>query len=193
MEENTRYRILIISIFFVIIIFGIYIGFMFGNKSVTDYATPVVNTEDDGNVAIYKEPENIIKKYDIEVVYEDYYTLCGETIKTSKTVKNTTIDELKKSEISKVENDKYKIVEESKDKLVFRKEIAEYCPNHFKVYLENDVVVVYSMVDDNTNRMYNKLEITKDLIREELIEELKKGIRVNSIEELNLLLEDLES
>lgn len=193
MEENTRYRILVISIFFVIVILGIYIGFMFGSKTTIDYSTPVVNNEDDGEVVIYKEPEKINKKYDIEVIYEDYYTICGETVTTGKTVKNTTIDELKKSEISKIENDKYKIVEEDKDRLVFRKEIAEYCPNHFKVYLENDVVIIYSMVDDNTNRMYNKLEITKDLIREELIAELEKGIRVDSLSDLNLLIEDLES
>ena len=112
-------------------------------------------------------------------------------------IQYVTLDELKKREEEKQKklNEKYEIVEQSNEKLVYKRSIDKYCPNHFKVKIngEEDKVVIYSLEDDDIITVYKEIEVYKDTLREELVDELKQGIAVDSKKELNLLIEDIES
>lgn len=193
MRLETKYRILVISMFVVLLMFGIYIGFNMDNKkTTTDIAKTVINEQmEEEEVSIYAKE----KKYDIELVYEDEYTLCSHRLKSSDIIYNTTLTELKKIELDKQkkEEKEYEVKEETKDRVVFYRAVAQNCPNHFNVKLENGVVVIYNIVNDSVNTVYQKIDIAQELIRPEMIEELNVGIKVDSKEELNLIIEDLES
>ena len=88
MRLETKYRLLVIFMFVILLVFGIYIGFnMESKKSYTEVAKTVINNNNDDEVSIYTE--NKIAKYDIEVIYEDEYTLCNHIIDDSNISYNT--------------------------------------------------------------------------------------------------------
>lgn len=195
MRIETKYRILVISMFVILLMFGVYIGFNVGKgDSANELAESVMNNNTDDEVSIYTESK-AEEKYDIELVYEEEYTLCGHKIDNSDIITNTTLDELKEKEIAKQKEsgNEYEILEESNERLVFYKKLNQNCPNHFNIKLENGIVVVYSIVNDTVSTVYQKIDIPQELISPEMLEELNVGIKVDSKEDLNLIIEDLES
>lgn len=195
MRIETKYRILVISMFVILLMFGIYIGFNMENKKKpNDLAKTVLNNEKEERVSIYAD-NDINTKYDIELVYEDEYTLCNHKIENSEVIYSTTLEELKEQEIAKQKEDnkEYDIMEESKNRLVFYRRLDQNCPNHFNIKLEDGVVVIYNVVSDTVSTVYQKIDVPQELISPEMMEELNIGIKANSKEELNLIIEDLES
>lgn len=195
MEPKTRYRIAILSICICLLMFGIIIGFNMENNEAGNASEEVVNNNSQlDEVSIYTDSKSS-KKYDIELVYEDDYTLCSHNIVNTETVYATTLDELKKTELEKQkkENREYEIKEETNYRLVFYRKLDQNCPNHFKIKMGEGEIVVYNIVSETVETVYKKIDISVDLIRAEMLEELNEGIVVNSREELNLIIEDLES
>lgn len=195
MEPKTRYRIMVFSVCVILLMFGIVIGFNIENKDNNNYSEEVINKNNElDEVSIYTDSKSG-KKYDIELVYEDHYTLCNHNITNTETVYATTLNSLKKQEIEKQkkEDKEYNIKEENNYRLVFYREVNQNCPNHFKVKMEEGVVVIYNIISETVETVYKKIDISQDLIRPEMLEELNTGMVVNSKEELNLIIEDLES
>lgn len=196
MKMKLKYQLLV-GIFAIFLMgIGVYIGF----NSVSNKGSSNNNSNNNENVNIEEESNSadtvVTKKYDIELTYIDHYSLCGENIENTKTVYGTTIDELK--EIEKKYQDGndlvYEIKEQSKEKLVYYRELEKNCPNHFIAKIENDVVVIYNNVSDEVTTEYRKLEeVAVALIREDLKKELENGIKIDSVKALELLIEDLES
>lgn len=198
MRNNNNYRYLVMGMFFMILLFGVYVGCRYiikfsGTDKVREETVSVVNNEEDeqDEVIIYDKEEIT----DITVIYEDYYSLCSETVRKEDYEYSTTLEKVKEAELEKQKNQNldYSIVEENDDTLVFKRTIEANCPNHYRIILENTGVVVYNRINDKELEMYRKINIPEELIREELKERLKKGVDVNSKEELNLFVEDLES
>lgn len=207
MVKKIEYRFLVGIIGIVLMAIGIYIGFSTtsnGNKN--GPIIPLIkgsdNDDDKGDeVEVTSEAKNddsttvSTKTYDIEVVYRDHYTLCNHTIEEKNIEYGVTLDDLKKSEAEKqkLSNKEYNILEESNERIVFSRDVAQNCPNHFLVKLENGSVVIYNIVKEGVNTLYKKMDISQDAIMPELLEELNLGIKVNSKEELNFIIEDIES
>lgn len=198
MEKKTKYRIFvgILSVF--LLSLGVMLGLTLSYKSnVTDgresYHEEDIAQDDDVNV--YQGEPVSTKTYDIELVYIDFYKLCGERIQTTDTIYGTKLDDLKQKEATKQKEagKTYQILEETNERLVFEREIEQNCPNHFNVTLDNGKIMIYNVVSDAVSTIYKTIDIPQELIRPEMLEELNVGIKVNSKEELNLLIEDLES
>lgn len=192
MRYDTRYRMLVMATFFVLLMFGVYIGFNFNSKRNTahdgsDIIKPVVgNTEKEENVKIYDDD-----LYDVEVVYITHYVLCNEDVIEEKIVSNTNLEKIKDKVIS--DQDGYKLENEVGTKLTFSRQIQENCPKHFEIKIEDEMVVVYKVITDDKLEKDEVLDVSVKSIRKELYDELEKGVRVDSIKELNLIIEDLES
>ncbi len=195
MEISTKYRLLIISVFFILLILGVYLGFKFSSNQEAkenNQSEQVVNNNDnEDDIDIYEEVST--KTYDIKVTYEDYYSLCGHTIKNEETIYNTTVDKVKSDILSKDENKNYEVSEETNETLTLKRTLDRNCPNHFEVRYENGSIIIDTIVDETIKTRYKTIDIPQELIRPEMLEELNNGIRVDSKEELNLLIEDIES
>ncbi|MEG2645668.1 MAG: hypothetical protein RSA08_01395 [Clostridia bacterium] len=191
MEINSKYKIFVISIFFVLLAFGIYVGFNFSNNGKKSKET-IANTE---NINIYNTNNKNTKLSDIQLIYNDYYSLCNETITKSEMIYSKNVEKLIEEEVAKQKKDnlEYEIDEKNDKKLVFKRVINQNCPNHFNVKLENGIIVIYNIVSEGLSLEYQTINVPQNSIRPEMLEELNKGIRVNSKEELNLLIEDIES
>lgn len=136
------------------------------------------------------------KTYDITVVYEDNYTVCNENTTTSKIEYGTTMDKVKEEE-KKYQEEKgllYNIKEETENKIVYTRTINENCPNHFKVIVEDNKINIYSIQGENKSTMYMTIDnVNIENLRDELKQMVKRGTYINSREELNRFIEDLES
>ena len=136
------------------------------------------------------------KTYDITVVYEDNYTVCNESVVTSKVEYGTTMDKVKEEEKNYQEEKGlvYTIKTETEDKIVYSRNINENCPNHFKVILEDNKINVYSIQGENKSTLVMTVkDVNINNLRKELKEMIEKGTYINSKEELNRFIEDLES
>lgn len=166
-------------------------GVKIKNSSVLEFARNY-NLVPNNDIAITAST----KTYDITVTYEDSYTICKEKITNSKVEYGTTMDKVKEQE-KKYQEEKgllYTIKEESENKIVYTRSINENCPNHFKVIYENKKVNIYSIQGEDRSTLYMSIDnINLDNLREELRQKIDRGTYINSREELNNFIEDLES
>lgn len=192
MNKRMFFSFFAISGVFLLLLLGIYVGFKFtrNGKIVEDKTS----TADD---SIEKDETTPVstKTYDIEVVYKDEYTKCGHTIQNKDMVYGTTLENLKEEE-NKKQKEKgiiYEVEEESNDQIVYSRKVDQNCPNHFLVKIENNNIVIYNIIDDAAMSVYKKLEVDINTLNPEMLEELNEGIKVDSKEDLNLIIEDIES
>lgn len=133
---------------------------------------------------------------DIDVIYEDYYSVCDETIKTTKRKFGTNLDTVEEEEKKLQEKNglDYRIKEELSDKVIYTRTINENCPNHFLVILEDNKVNVYTIKGENKKVLYMNLEnVNVENLRTELFKKIESGVYINSRENLNKFIEDLET
>ena len=195
MSERRLYQIIISIITIILLGFGIYMGIKI-TKNNDNSTAQVINKNDDtytNTVAVYTDAND--KKTDTQLIYEDYYTLDDKVESNSNMVYGISINDLKKQEVekNKQKNNGYELVEQTSVKLRFRRTLEQYSPNHFLVKLVDGKVVIYSIVSDSVNTVYKETNISELSLRPELLEELNIGKRVDSKDELNQLIEDIES
>lgn len=201
MNNKFWYRIFVLSVFVILLGVGSIIGYKVikNDSNIDDYTISNDNNDeiDYQSIDIYDEEAESVstKTYDIEVVYIDYYSLCDEEITESNIHYGVKVDEIMAEEIKRQEEQKlkYDLKEKTNERIVFSKAIETYCPNHFKVILEEDKINVYNKVTDDKYEIYKTLDIPVETLRIEVVEELTGGILVNSQEELNMIIEDIES
>lgn len=194
MKKNIGYSFLVFGILVICLSLGIFFGFRYtkNNENLMDYTE--TTAEDNKNENNDTTPVST-KTYDIEVVYEDKYNKCGHIIENKNMVYGTTLEKVKEEEnVKQKENGNiYEIIEESNEKIIYSREIEQNCPNHFLVKLEDEIIVVYNVVDDSTMMVYKKINADLETLNPEMLEELNVGIKADSKEDLNLIIEDIES
>lgn len=133
---------------------------------------------------------------DVEVIYEDCYLTCGESVSKSKMVYGTTIDTVKEEERKFQEEQGliYAIKAEGNTRIIYTRNLEGNCPNHFLVKNENDIVTVYTIKGEDKKEVYMTLtDVNISNLRGELKTKVEKGTYINSREELNKFIEDLET
>ena len=175
-----------------LLVLGVYIGFKYtrNDKNVEDKTSIA-----EDRIEIDETTPVSTKTYDIEVVYKDEYTKCGHTIQNKDMVYGTTLENLKEEE-NKKQKEKgiiYEVEEESNDQIVYSRKVDQNCPNHFLVKIEKNDIIIYNIIDDAAMSVYKKLEVDINTLNPEMLEELNEGIKVDSKEDLNLIIEDIES
>lgn len=194
MKKNIGYSFLVLGILVLCLSIGIYLGFRYtkNNENLMDYTE--TTAEDNNNENNDTTPVST-KTYDIEVVYKDKYNKCGHIIENKNMTYGTTLEKVKEEEnVKQKENGNiYEIIEESNEKIIYSREIEQNCPNHFLVKLEDKTIVVYNVVDDSTMLVYKKINADLETLNPEMLEELNVGIKADSKEDLNLIIEDIES
>ena len=192
MNKRVFFSFFAISGIVLLLVLGVYIGFKYTRND--------KNVEDETGIAedsIEKDETTPVstKTYDIEVVYKDEYTKCGHTIQNKNMVYGTTLENLKEEENKKQKENGiiYEVEEESNEQLVYSRKVEQNCPNHFLVKIENNNIVIYNIIDEAAISVYKKLEVDINTLNPEMLEELNEGIKVDSKEDLNLIIEDIES
>jgi len=197
MKTENMYRVLVTTIFILLMAFGIYIG-----VEITDKENEKANNSDNSeilvsntdNVQIYEEQAEIIQDEEtinVNVKFTDVYPDCGHSIDSeehqSETTKTKVKEEIEEKDLG------YRLIGEQEGVLLYQKVHYGMCMNHYKVILENDLVNIYRIGKSGEYEPYQTTEITINMLREGIKEQLQQGIEVDDIEELILLMEDIES
>ncbi len=196
--KNLKFKIMYCLSLVLFLIVGIMFGYnketkksMFNDESILDYAIRFTSADVDNYVVTTST-----KVSDIEVIYEDCYLECNESESKSKMVYGTTMDKVKEDEEKEQEAKGviYEIKGESSTRIMYSRNINGICPNHYFVKAESGVVTVYRIKGEDKKEIYTKLEnINIENLRQELKTKIEKGTYLNSREELNHFIEDLES
>ena len=194
MKIENMYRILVATVFVLLMTVGIYIGVEITDNDNEQNNQDVIVSNTD-NIKIYDEQADIIHQedniIDVNVKFTDVYPDCGHNIESEECQQSTTKSKVKEE----IENKDlgYKLIGEQDGILIYQKVHTGKCMNHYKVILENDVVAIYRIGKAGEFEPYQITEITSNMLREGIKEQLKIGIEVDDIEELLLLMEDIES
>lgn len=193
MKVENMYRVLVATVFVLLMVIGIYIGVELTDEDIpqTEQNVFVSNTD---AIEIYNEEAKMEEEeelIDVDVKFTDVYPDCGHNIETEEHQQNTTKEKVR-NEIEDKDLG-YRLVGEQDGILIYQKVHTGKCMNHYKVILENDVVVIYRIGKTGEFESYQTTEITSAMLREGIKEQLEAGIIVDDIEELFLLMEDIES
>lgn len=192
-------KLLYVLCLFFLIVLGIGFGYFkfkssnleINNISAYEYAKDYI---------FFTRQENLVtastKTIDVTVKYVDYYTICKEEEVKVKTIYGTTIDSVKELEKEYQEKNGllYDIDEQTMDSITYRRIIQGNCPNHFKVIYEDGKLNVYSVKGENKLELYSSFDdLNMDNIRDELKLKITRGTYINSKQELNRFIEDLQT
>ena len=126
------------------------------------------------------------------IIYKTYYTKCKHYIQEYKDIDasmvNCTEAELKE----RCREEGWKIEEFSPQEIVMTKEEEKFCNQHYKLKLENQVIVVYTVDEDGREVEYEQTGITTEYLTQEDILKLTTGIMVYGMENLTSTIEDYE-
>ena len=197
MKTENMYRVLVATVFVLLMTVGIYIGVEIAdidNKKTNNNNNSEVLVSNTDSVKIYEEQAEMLQEeaiIDVEVKFTDIYPDCGHNIESeerqSGTTKTKVKDEIEEKDLG------YRLIGEQEGVLLYQKVHVGRCMNHYKIILENDIVNIYRMGKIGEYEIYQTTEITSSMLREGIKEQLKVGIEVDDIEELILLMEDIES
>lgn len=185
-----------IIIIILIIIFGIFIG-----TRIFNYENSTHNTIINNN--IIKQEENIeISSVEISskeeerttpntlIIYKTYYTKCKHYIQKYEDIDaslvNCTENELKEKCRG------WRIDKFSSKEVEMSKEEEKFCNEHYKLKLENNVIVIYNVDENGVETEYQQTGITTEYLTEEDILKLTTGIYVFGKENLTSTIEDYE-
>lgn len=192
MKKKIGYSFLILGIVVVCLTLGIYLGFRYTrNEKNVEISSNI--SKDKGEIIEDTTPVST-KTYDIEVIYKDEYTKCGHIIESKDIKYGTTIDKIKEENKKQKEiGIIYELTEENNDSITYYRKIDQNCPNHFFVKIEDNKINIYNIIDESAMTVYKKLDVDINTLNPEMLEELNEGIKANSKEDLNLIIEDIES
>lgn len=97
----------------------------------------------------------------------------------------------KQKEIEELYPD-YKIESFDNDKIVLLKEEEGQCDEHYIVKDENSNIVIYKLLVDGTEEIYQNTGISTEYLPETDKISLRDGIKIFGRENLNSLIEDFE-
>lgn len=125
-----------------------------------------------------------------ELVIKKYYKECGHTTEEKRNVANDMVNKTQE-EIEKLYPD-YKVESFLNNKIVLIKEEEGQCDEHYIVRDENSNIMIYKILSDGKEEIYQNTGISTEYLPETDKISLRDGIKVFGRENLNSIIEDFE-
>lgn len=188
-------KIVIMICIILIILLGVFIGFRIAEDD-----EQISNEITNNNIVV---PEENIEISLLEVaseeekttpntliIYKTYYTKCKHYVQEYKDI-DVSLVNLKEKEL-KEKCRGWKIDKFSSDEIEMSKEVESFCNQHYKIILENNVIVIYSIDENGIESEYEQTGITTEYLTGEDILKLTTGIYVYGKENLTSTIEDYD-
>lgn len=125
-----------------------------------------------------------------ELVIKKYYKECGHTTEEKRNVANDMVNKTQE-EIEKLYPD-YKVESFFNNKIVLIKEEEGQCDEHYIVRDENSNIMIYKILSDGKEEIYQNTGISTEYLPETDKISLRDGIKVFGRDNLNSIIEDFE-
>lgn len=190
MHKNT-YRTLVIGILCFMLTAGVMLGYRFGRNIAKDDKNLKFDISKQDNslsiedVAVNSEYE---RKEEFKIVKKLKYSLCSHEDYTEDIIVSTSIDKA----LEEISSD-YEIESKSEKSAIVSKKNHGYCLNHYLVKINDEKVVIFKLIDKENMEIYSILDVPINILRDDVLEDLKKGIEVYGMDKLNEIIQELES
>lgn len=146
----------------------------------------------DSNVEIVTTSVKDEEKTSPNCVFEfrTYYSKCEHTITEREEIPYTMVNKTKEDLESIYKT--WNIITFNNKEVIFAKEVNSECEEHYLVKDLNGYISIYNINENDKETLLSTTEITTNYLPQEDKEKLKEGIRVDTNEKLNKLLEDYE-
>lgn len=125
-----------------------------------------------------------------KLIIKKYYKECGHNTEEIKNVTNDMVNKNKK-EVELLYPD-YNIEKFLNNEIVLKKEEEGQCDEHYIIRDENNNIVIYKVLNDGAEEVYQNTGISTKYLPETDRINLKSGVKVFGIENLNSIIEDFE-
>ena len=125
-----------------------------------------------------------------ELVIKKYYKECGHTTEEKRNVAQDMVNKTQE-EIEKLYPD-YKVESFFNNKIVLIKEEEGQCDEHYIVRDENSNIMIYKILSDGKEEIYQNTGISTEYLPETDKISLRDGIKVFGRENFNSIIEDFE-
>ena len=124
------------------------------------------------------------------MIYKTYYTKCKHYVQEYEDIDASLVN-CTESKLQERCRD-WKIDQFSKEEVELSKEEEKFCNQHYKLKLENNVIVIYSVDEEGRETEYEQTGITTEYLTQEDILKLTTGIYIYGKENLTSTIEDYE-
>ena len=159
------------------------------NKITDECVYEYKNEEDKINEIEASEIETKISP-NAKLIIKKYYKECGHTAEEIKTVTNDMVNK-NKEEMEKSYPD-YNIEKFLNNEIILKKEEEGQCNEHYIIKDENSNIIIYRVLNDGAEEVYQNTGISTEYLPETDRINLKSGVKVFGIENLNSIIEDFE-
>ena len=159
------------------------------NKITDECVYEYKNEEDKINEIEASEIETKISP-NAKLIIKKYYKECGHTAEEIKTVTNDMVNK-NKEEMEKLYPD-YNIEKFLNNEIILKKEEEGQCNEHYIIKDENSNIIIYRVLNDGAEEVYQNTGISTEYLPETDRINLKSGVKVFGIENLNSIIEDSE-
>ena len=124
------------------------------------------------------------------MIYKTYYTKCKHYVQEYKDIDATLVN-LTENEL-KEECRQWDIESFTSGEVEMSQEKVGFCGEHYKIKLENNTIVIYSIDENGAETEYEHTGITTEYLTDEDILKLTSGIYIYGKENLSSTIEDYE-
>jgi len=183
------------------IILIIFLGIMFGfimydnepivNENIMMYNENILAIENNQEIsAVQTSVEEKRTTPNTLIIYKTYYTVCKHYIQRYEDIDISLVN-LTEREF-KEKNRGWSIENFSKEEIELSKEEEAFCDEHYKLKLENNIIVIYKIDEEGVETEFEQTGITTEYLTNEDIFKLTTGIVVYGKENLTSTMEDYE-
>lgn len=201
-EDNKKNYVLIILLMVIMISGGYILGTYIGQNSLDEnpnksddesgYQTMQSKDQNDKEIVGRKVPAIEVTTKDTLLVFEKYYISCSDKITEERNAEGYEIG-LSSQDI-RLKFPEWDIYEFSSEKVVLTKEIRDYCPNHFILKDRDGIVVIYMPPEDGDEyKDFEETQVFTDVLPPDVQDEIRKGLVLDSLEDVEHIMENLES
>lgn len=124
------------------------------------------------------------------LIIKIYYKNCGHTSEEYNNLPEKAVN-LNREQIEELYKE-YKVQSFTSNEVVLYQEKEGECGEHFILKDDEGILMIYKVLEDGTEKEYEKTAISTEYLPETDKINMIKGIRINGKKQLNQLLEDFE-
>ncbi|WFD09272.1 hypothetical protein [Tepidibacter hydrothermalis] len=196
-EKKRSSKIPILLIAILTLVGGFYMGKMLEEEDRNTPVTKTVQAEEEKKVeieAVNKKDEILVDK-DAVLKITTKYDKCEHVETTENPVSKDIIglSEKEFKEYMKKNYSKFRLLSFKSKEINLLKEIDSYCDKHYEIGEDNGYIIIYKYDEKGNKNVVEKTEFSITALPSIDQEQIKSGLILNSLEELNERLEDFGS
>ena len=201
-KNKKKYTIFAILIMMAMISGGYILGTRIGQDSLDEslkktgeepgYQTMQATGQDDKEIVGHEVPAVEVTTQDTLLVFERYYTSCNDKRVEERKAEGYEVG-LSRQDI-RLKFPEWDIYEFSTEKVILTKEIHDYCTGHFILKDRDGMVVIYMPSEEGDEyKGFEETQVPTEILPPDVQDEIQRGLVMDSLEDVEHFMENLES